>query len=119
MIGQPLPRLEDRRLVTGKGRYTDDINVPEQVYAAFLRSSHAHALIRAIQTGVARSAPGVLAVLTGQDYVDAGYQGIAHVPSPADAIVHTQPAFATSLTGSVFNELHLPLPIDKVRHVGE
>jgi len=119
MIGQPLPRLEDRRLVTGNGRYTDDFNVDGQVYAAFLRSPHAHAILCAINTDAAREAPGVLAVLTGQDYLDAGFQGIQHVPNPADAIIHTQPAFTTSLTGSVFNQLHLPLPVDKVRHVGE
>jgi carbon-monoxide dehydrogenase large subunit len=119
MIGQSLPRLEDRRLVTGNGRYTDDINVDGQVYAAFLRSTHAHAIICSIDTTAAREAPGVLAVLTGQDYLDAGFQGIQHVPNPADAIAHAQPAFIDSLTGSVFNQLHLPLPIDKVRHVGE
>ncbi|WP_194722685.1 xanthine dehydrogenase family protein molybdopterin-binding subunit [Noviherbaspirillum malthae] len=119
MIGQPLPRLEDRRLVTGNGRYTDDFNVDGQVYAAFLRSPHAHAILCAINTDAAREAPGVLAVLTGQEYLDAGFQGIQHVPNPADAIVHTQPAFPSSLTGSVFNQLHLPLPVDKVRHVGE
>jgi carbon-monoxide dehydrogenase large subunit len=119
MIGQPLPRLEDRRLVTGNGRYTDDINVDGQVYAAFLRSPHAHAIIASIDTEAAREAPGVLAVLTGQDYLDAGFQGIQHVPNPADAIEHAQPAFSNSLTGSIFNKLHLPLPTDKVRHVGE
>ena len=119
MIGQSLPRLEDRRLVTGNGRYTDDINVDNQVYAAFLRSTHAHAIICAIDTAAARAAPGVLAVLTGQDYLDAGFQGIQHVPNPADAIAFAEPAFSNSLTGSVFSQLHLPLPIDKVRHVGE
>ncbi|MFC7518071.1 xanthine dehydrogenase family protein molybdopterin-binding subunit [Herbaspirillum sp. GCM10030257] len=119
MIGQPLPRLEDRRLVTGNGQYTDDFNIDGQVYAAFLRSPHAHAILCAINTDAARAAPGVLAVLTGQDYLNAGYQGIEHVPNPADAIIHTQPAFTSSLTGTVFNQLHLPLPIDKVRHVGE
>ncbi|MBZ2209175.1 xanthine dehydrogenase family protein molybdopterin-binding subunit [Massilia soli] len=119
MIGQPLPRLEDRRLVSGNGQYTDDINLDGQVYAAFLRSPHAHALLCSINVDAARAAPGVLAVLTGQDYLDAGFQGIHHVPNPADAIAHTQPAFTTSLTGAIFNQLHLPLPVDKVRHVGE
>jgi carbon-monoxide dehydrogenase large subunit len=119
MIGQSLPRLDDRRLVTGGGRYTDDLNVPGQAYAVFLRSPHAHALICAVDTTAARAAPGVLAVLTGQDYLAAGFQGIQHVPNPADAIIHSQPAFTTSLTGAIFNELHVPLPVEKVRHVGE
>lgn len=119
MIGQPLPRLEDRRLVTGNGQYTDDISVDGQVFAAFLRSPHAHARINAIDKSAARAAPGVLAVLTGDDYLAAGFQGIQHVPMPIDAIDHTVPAFRESLTGSVYSRLHLPLPIDKVRHVGE
>lgn len=119
MIGQPLPRLEDRRLVTGNGQYTDDIGVDGQVYAAFLRSPHAHARINAIDTSAARAAPGVLAVLTGDDYLAAGFQGIQHVPMPIDAIDHTAPAFRESLTGSFYSRLHLPLPVDKVRHVGE
>jgi len=119
MIGQPLPRLEDHRLVTGNGRYSDDINVDGQVYAAFLRSPHAHAIICSINTRLASAAPGVLAVLIGQDYLDAGFQGLDHVPNPADAVDWTRPAFTDSLTGGVFNQLHLPLPVDKVRHVGE
>jgi carbon-monoxide dehydrogenase large subunit len=119
MIGQSLPRLEDRRLVTGNGQYTDDISVDGQVHAAFLRSPHAHARINAIDTSAARAAPGVLAVLTGDDYLAAGFQGIQHVPMPLDAIDHTAPAFRESLTGSVYSRLHLPLPVDKVRHVGE
>ena len=120
MIGQALPRLEDRRLVLGNGQYTDDIKVEGQVYAAFMRSPHAHAVIKSINTAAALESPGVLAVLVGQDYLDAGFQGLQHVPNPADAIDHAQPAFANSLTGApVFSQLHLPLPIDKVRHIGE
>lgn len=119
MIGAALPRLEDRRLVTGRGRYTDDINLPGQAHAAFLRAGHAHAIIRSIDTGAALAADGVLAVLTGQDYLDAGFRGINHVPMPIDAVEYTQPAFPSSLTGSVFNQPHLPLPVDRVRHVGE
>jgi len=119
MIGQPLPRLEDRRLVTGNGQYTDDISVEGQVYAAFLRSPHAHARIAAIDVSAARAAPGVIAVLTGDDYLADGFQGMQHVPMPVDAIDHTVPAFRESLTGNVYSRLHLPLPVDKVRHVGE
>lgn len=119
MIGQALPRLEDPRLVTGQGRYTDDIDLPGQAYAVFLRAQHAHGLIVRIDSAAARAAPGVLAVLTGEDYLAAGLQGIPHVPMPVDAVDYTQPAFAESLTGSIFNQPHLPLAVDRVRHVGE
>src|ERR1051325_364431 len=66
-IGQPVRRREDLRLLTGRGRYSDDLNLPGQAYAAMVRSPHAHALIRSIDTGAARTAPGVLAVLTAED----------------------------------------------------
>jgi carbon-monoxide dehydrogenase large subunit len=119
MIGQPLPRLEDRRFVTGNGRYTDDIKAEGQVYAAFLRSPHAHALLRSINTEAARSAPGVLAVLTGKDYLTDGFQGIDHIANPAGAVNYAQPTFENSLTGSIFSQPHMPLAVDTVRHVGE
>ncbi len=67
-IGQPVTRFEDPRLITGKGRFQDDANLHRQAYAVFLRSPHAHARIRAIETDAARQAPGVLAVFTGADY---------------------------------------------------
>ncbi|MBW8055639.1 MAG: xanthine dehydrogenase family protein molybdopterin-binding subunit [Nitrospira sp.] len=71
-IGQGVRRLEDPRLLTGAGRYTDDLHVPGQVRAYFLRSPHAHARIRAIDTAAARAAPGVLAVYTSEDVKAAG-----------------------------------------------
>ena len=119
MIGQPLPRHEDRRLVTGRGQYTDDMDLPGQAWAAFVRSPHAHARILAIDAAAARAMPGVVAVLTGQDYVDDGYRGIEHVPNPADAVDAKAKAFRHSTTGSVYGRRQWPLPIDKVRHVGE
>ncbi|MCS7267493.1 MAG: xanthine dehydrogenase family protein molybdopterin-binding subunit [Geminicoccaceae bacterium] len=70
-IGQPVRRVEDQRLVTGRGRYTDDVNLPGQVYGVVVRSPHAHARIRRIDTSRARSAPGVLAVLTAEDLGEA------------------------------------------------
>ena len=66
-IGQPARRKEDARLLTGGGRYTDDIDRPGQAHAAILRSPHAHARILSIDTAAARAAPGVIAVLTGAD----------------------------------------------------
>ena len=67
-IGQSVTRLEDPRLLTGKGRYLDDINYDRQLYAVILRSPHAHADILSIDTTTAKAAPGVHAVLTGRDY---------------------------------------------------
>src|SRR6201985_140418 len=66
-IGAPVRRKEDFRFITGKGRYTDDINRPGQAYAYFVRSPHAHAKIVGIDKSAAEAAPGVVAVLTGDD----------------------------------------------------
>ncbi len=66
-IGARVLRKEDRRFITGRGRYTDDINRPGQAYAVFVRSPHAHARINGIDKSHALAAPGVLAVLTGDD----------------------------------------------------
>jgi carbon-monoxide dehydrogenase large subunit len=119
MIGQPLPRVEDRRFVTGNGKYTDDLQIEGQTYAAFLRSPHAHAGLLSVDVSAALDAPGVIAVLVGQDYLEDGYQGVDHVPNPVDAVDATKKAFLTSLTGQIFNQRHIPLPVDRVRYVGE
>ncbi len=66
-IGASVRRKEDRRFLLGKGRYTGDINVAGQTHAYFLRSPHAHAVIEGIDTSAATDAPGVVAVLTGDD----------------------------------------------------
>ena len=66
-IGARLRRKEDYRFLTGNGHYTDDLNRSGQAYACFLRSPHAHARIAGIDKAAAESAPGVLAVLTGED----------------------------------------------------
>src|SRR5262249_39564002 len=66
-IGAPVRRKEDQRFITGKGQYTDDINRPGQAYAVFVRSPHAHATLRSIDTSAALAAPGCLAVYTGAD----------------------------------------------------
>src|SRR5690606_38807495 len=65
--GRSIPRLEDRRLLTGGGRYTADLRPEGAAHAVFLRSPHAHAAIAGIDTAAARSAPGVLAVLTAAE----------------------------------------------------
>src|SRR5271169_799060 len=66
-IGVAVRRKEDRRFITGKGHYTDDINRPGQAFAYFLRSRHAHATIKSIDAKAASAMPGVLAVLTGAE----------------------------------------------------
>jgi len=66
-IGASVRRKEDRRFLLGKGQYVDDITLPDQVYAVFVRSPHAHAGLRRVDTAAAKQAPGVLAVLTGAE----------------------------------------------------
>src|SRR5260370_25004985 len=75
-IGQPVRRVEDRRFLTGRGHYLDDIVRPREAHAVMLRSPHAHARIRAIDTAPA-AGPGVLAVFTG---VDLARDGIGTIP---------------------------------------
>jgi aerobic carbon-monoxide dehydrogenase large subunit len=72
-LGQPVPRFEDPRLLRGGGRYVDDMVLPRMVYGQVLRSLYAHARIREIDTAGAKSAPGVLAVLTGADWQASGW----------------------------------------------
>ncbi len=79
-IGQSVRRVEDPRLLTGGGRYTDDTKLSAPAARAYvLRSPHAHADIKSIDTTAARKAPGVLLVLTGEDVKKAGY---GDLPSP-------------------------------------
>src|SRR5215831_1025644 len=66
-VGQSVRRVEDFRFITGYGRYTDDVNLPGQTYAVFVRSPHAHAAIKAIDISTAAKAPGVIAIFTGAD----------------------------------------------------
>jgi aerobic carbon-monoxide dehydrogenase large subunit len=115
-IGQPVRRREDLRLITGNGSYADDVNLPGQAYAVMVRSPHAHARIRAIDTEAAMAAPGVLAVLTGRDVVADGIKPIPHKvwsQHPAEVALEGREGFKT------FTAPHYPLPPDKVRFVGE
>src|ERR1700758_3697881 len=72
-VGQPVRRKEDDTLVRGKGKYTDDFNLPRQAYAWIVRSSHAHGVIKGIDTKAAKAMPGVLGVWTGADLASANY----------------------------------------------
>jgi carbon-monoxide dehydrogenase large subunit len=113
-----MPRLEDARLVTGRGRFTDDISFPGQVYAAFVRSPHAHTRIMSIDTAAAKL-PGVIAVVTAADYAAAGGRGIAHMPNPASTYDVKVKAFAGPGRQTPFEVLHPPLAVSKARFVGE
>src|SRR6186997_651270 len=82
-IGHPIRRKEDARLLTGKGRFTDDFSVESQTYAALVRSPHPHARIVRIDTGAAKAMPGVLLVLTGADCKADGIKPIPHTAVPS------------------------------------
>ena len=100
----------------GAGRYTADENLPGQVYAVMVRSPHAHARIRAIATDKAKAMPGVLAVLTGADFLADGLKPIPHKPwspHPAETKLRNKGG------APPFEAPHYPLPADKARFVGE
>src|SRR5436853_2785013 len=82
-IGKPLRRREDVRFVQGRGRYVDDIGLPDTAWCAFVRSPHAHARLVSIASDAAASMPGVLLVLTAADWERAGHGELT--------IVHTMP----------------------------
>jgi aerobic carbon-monoxide dehydrogenase large subunit len=107
-VGQPVRRKEDDTLVRGKGKYTDDFNLPRQAYAWVVRSSHAHGMIRGINTETAKAMPGVLGVWSGTDLVAAGY-GPFTCALPLKSRDGT-PLYQTNRTA---------LMTDKVRYVGD
>ncbi len=107
-IGKSLPRREDHRFLTGAGQYTDDVVMPGQTYGVFLRSPHAHARIRSIDTSQALKAPGVVAIFTGADLAEAKVGGL-----PCGWLIHSK-------DGSPMKEPpHPVLAQGKVRHVGD
>ena len=119
-IGQSIPRREDERLTTGKGRYTSDLIPRDAAHVAFVRAPIAHARIIAIRTDAARAMPGVLAVLTAHDYATDGHGPIAQLPNPADAIEWQRPAFQSGEGDRpVIETPHPPLALDVVRYIGE
>jgi carbon-monoxide dehydrogenase large subunit len=119
LIGQPLRRVEDWRLLTGGGNFADDVNRDGQVYACFVRGVHAHADITRLDVAKARAAPGVLLVLSGDDFAADGLGALLHNVIGADHLDITKPGFAPE------NILHDPIPehfpiaMGRVRHVGE
>jgi carbon-monoxide dehydrogenase large subunit len=101
-------RREDRRFITGQGRYTSDWNFPGQLHAYFLRADRAHAVIRAIDASAARAHPGVVAVLTGAEVANAGFRA---------------PGTLVAYPGRGGSQIKVPprpvLARDRVRFVGE
>jgi carbon-monoxide dehydrogenase large subunit len=107
-IGQSVARKEDPRFLTGRGHYVADIDLPRQTYAVFLYSPHAHAEIKSIDKKAAEAAPGVLAVLTGENWV-------------ADKLGTIDPeAMPEDMGGPKGYRTHRhPLATDRARYVGE
>jgi len=115
-FGKPMKRREDPKLITGRGRFSDDFNLPGQAHACFVRSPHAHARIRGIDAAAALAAPGVIAVLTGQDTEADGLASIPHRPVPTNP--HEFPLGGRE--GSpIFVAPYPPLPTDRARFAGE
>lgn len=115
-IGQPVRRLEDQRLLTGKGRFSDDMNLPGQAHAIMLRSPHPHARIKSINIAPATEVPGVLMVLTGEDQLQDGLKPIPHTP----LLAHPAEIQPENTDGTpLFTAPHYPLAVGKVRYVGE
>jgi carbon-monoxide dehydrogenase large subunit len=115
-FGKPVRRVEDIRLVTGRGCFSDDVSLPGQAHAAFVRSPHAHARIVRIDGGAALKIPGVIAVLTGADAAADGLLPIPHQPVPTNP--HELQLRNRDGSGP-FVSPQLPLPADRVRLVGE
>ncbi len=107
-VGAAVKRKEDLRFLTGKGRYVDDIDLPGQLYAAIVRSPHAHAEIKGVSVTEAREAPGVVAIFTGADMAR---DKVGSLPCGWGI---------TNRDGSAAIEPpHPPLAHERVRHVGD
>jgi carbon-monoxide dehydrogenase large subunit len=104
-FGASLKRVEDARLITGNGRYTNNLNQPGMVHMAVVRSPYAHARILSIDTARAVGMPGVIGVYTGQEMRDAGFGGIPCAWVVPDSDTKTPE--------------HPPVAVDTVRYVGD
>lgn len=118
-VGAPLRRREDQRLLRGNGEYSDDINLAGQAYAAMVRSPHAHADIRSVDIAAAQAAPGVIAVLSGADYIADGIGDLCHGANPAGAEDWQMPAFVNRDGSVPFDVAQPSIVRDRVRHAGE
>lgn len=102
-IGQPVPRNEDPLLLRGEGRYTDDLQLPGQLWCVMVRSPYAHGVLRGIDTSAAKDVPGVVAVFTGEELQAAGYGALRCTAALPGLTNIERPVLAT----------------DKVRFVGD
>ena len=68
MLGRSVRRKEDERFITGAGLYVEDVQLPGMLYVSFVRSVHAHAIVRRVDAGRARQVPGVVTVITGDEW---------------------------------------------------
>ncbi len=116
LIGEPVRRKEDLRLITGKGRFSDDVNLPRQVYAIMLRSPHAHARIRGIDSRKALALPGVVTVLTGADL---RADDIKHIPYNVFTLHPAEVQLVNTDGTRPFVTPCYSMAIEKVRYVGE
>ena len=113
-IGHPVRRKEDVRLLSGKGRFADDLAFPDLAHAVIVRSPHPHARIVSVNKTAAVGLPGVLAVLTGADYIADGLG-----PIPHNAGILAPPDVAVRLRGGApIATPHWPMPSKRVRFVG-
>lgn len=113
-IGQSVLRVEDRRLLLGHGRFTGDMDFPGQVWLQVIRSPHANARIRSIDVAAAEDAPGVLAVLTGEDYAAEGFGATS-----IDFLNIDGGAFRYREGTSLFMPENSVLATERVRYVGD
>lgn len=116
-IGQPVRRLEDRRLLTGRGRFSDDHSLPGQAHASVVRSPYPHAEIISIDSTGAAAMPGVLGVFAGADGAADGLADIPHSPVPSTK--NDLKLTAPDGSREIFIGPHVPLPADRARHMGE
>jgi carbon-monoxide dehydrogenase large subunit len=107
-IGASVRRKEDRRFLLGKGNYVDDIVLPNQTYAVFVRSMYAHAKLNKVDTTAARAAPGVVGVFTGDDVAADGLGGL-----PCGWLIKNKDG------SNMVEPAHPALAQGKVRHVGD
>ena len=116
VIGRPVRRKEDLRLLSGRGQFSDDVNLPGQAYAHIIRSPYPHARLGAVDKAAALAMPGVLGIFTGVDCAADGLTDIPHDPLP-------KTPHDLKLCGpgesEVFIGRHLLLPVDRARYVGE
>ena len=118
-VGEPVRRNEDQRLLTGRGQFSDDFDLPDQAYAVMVRSLWPHAYLKKIDVAVAAAMPGVLGIFTGEDCVRDGLGEIPHDPLPKTNFDKKLHAPGLDVGEPVFIGSHIPLPTDRARYVGE